>query len=299
MGGASQKRGWILFSILLLVSALLVGAVLWEPGPNQTGSPRADRLAEFRTEMNLADTQRLIFSPTLLSEIYRVGAVFPESGFGMAATLACDQVEATTVPMTVRLGAGKRYKIAPGAELAEGAAFELNGAKAVEYRLALKQAAVLPAEDALITALTTDADCLAAIVNVPVYVLYGVFGGDESYAISRSITGNLSLGAFLRLAQKKLGLSGSAEIDADFTRPDSNLIWALTRIHIVDDRFPTGPGTEAFRQAKAREVLREETDYFARAREMAEIAAPSPEELTRVLDRVAHETGRANEEKTE
>lgn len=288
-GVAGGKTLWITIIFALLVIAGLV-FILHEPNVNAEGSPREDRIAEFREEMELAEGQRLVWSPHLLSETFTVGTVFPAEGMGQAVTTACKSGAATISTLTVRLGDGKRYAIKPEMDLGEGVALTLNGAKAVEYALTIEEAEVLPAYSDMVRSLASVPECLAIIANQPVMVLYGVFRGDESYKLSRTIGGNLTAGKLAELAGAKLGLGGEGRDTSDFARQDVALLWSLTRVHLIDERFPVAETEEqveaisAFRLAKAEQLLREEVNYASRADNRVEITAPSAEETAAMLD---------------
>ena len=267
------------------VSVATLAYVLYEPSGSEGGSPRAERMNEFQSQIGLAEGEKLVWSPVLLSETYDVGSVFPAEGLAQAITTSCDGGEAVSSQMSVRLGQGKRYRIEPSFEIEKGVDLELSGAKSLEYALSVDQSKVIPAYADLIRSLASDPECLALIANRPVMVLYGVYRGDEHYDISRTLAANFVSGNWAELAGAKLGLSGDAAGTAEFSREDAALIWSLTRVLITDPRFPTGAGEGAqnFRLRKANELLRQETDYAARAVNRAEVTAPSPSEVDAAL----------------
>lgn len=282
---AQSHRGRRIAALLtvLCATAALFAYILYEPGMNEEGSPREARIAEFREEMQLGDGESLVWTPQLLSETFPVGTVFPADGLGQAVTTACNAGDATASSLALKLGNGKRYEAKPDMSLGDSVKLDLEGAKALEYSLSVEAAEVLPAYGDLVRNLSSDPECLAMIANRDVTVLYGVYRGDETYALSRTIAGNLSAGRFADLAGAKLGLSGTGTADSDFERADVALMWSLTRVRLNDDRFPEGPGTEAFRLAKARELLRQETDYANRAEARAEVRPLAAEEIETLL----------------
>lgn len=274
------------FAVLLALAcgiAALFAYILYEPGMNEAGSPRDARIAEFRQEMQLGDGESLVWTPQLLSETFGVGTVFPAAGLGQAVTTACKAGDAMATNLSLKLGNGKRYEAKPEMSLGDSVKLDLEGAKALEYALSVEAVEVLPAYGDLIRNLASDPECLAMIANRDVTVLYGVYRGDEKYALSRTMAGNLSAGKFAELAGAKLGLSGTGTDNADFERSDVALMWSLTRVRLNDDRFPEGPGTEAFRLAKAQELLRQETDYSNRAEARAEVRPLDAGEIDSLL----------------
>ncbi len=282
MAESSSSARNLIFG-LIAVCFLGLGFVLYEPDAPLGGSPRDDRIAEFREQADLREGERLTWSPLLMSETYDVGAVFPVEGLGHAVTTACKAGEPTVKAMTLRLGDGKEYEIKPDLDLGQGVKLDLTGAKSLEYVLSIKESRVLPAYGDLVRALSSDPECLAMIANRPVMVLYGVFRGDENYSITRSLAGNLKAGKWKELFGAGGGLGGEGTRNSDFSREDSSLLWSLTKVHLTDVRFPNGEGTEAFRLQKAEELLRQETDYANRAEERVEVSAPSLPELNAVF----------------
>lgn len=284
MSENSGRKGLGLFVVLLLITLALFAAVLYEPGYNEPGSPREARIEEFRQQIGLSEGQSLVWSPHLFSETFTVGTVFPAKGLGHAVTTACKAGDPVQSDLALKLGDGKRYEAKPDLEFGETVELELSAAKAVEFSMTVDKAEVLPAYGDLIRNLTSDPECLAMIANREVTVLYGVFRGDERYALSRTIAGNLSSGRFVDLAGAKLGLGTGAGDNSDFAREDVALIWSLTKVFLEDDRFPTGPNTEAFRLAKARELLRQENNYTDRAEARTELLPLSDADISAVME---------------
>ena len=279
MAENSLSGRWI-FIGLVVVCITGLAFVLYEPNATLGGSPRNDRIVEFREELELIEGQRLTWSPQLVSETYDVGTVFPAEGLGQAVTTTCDGGVPKIDAMSVKLGDGKQYEIKPDLDLGRGVKLDLNGAKSLEYVLSIEEARVLPAYGDLVRALSSDPECLAMIANQPVMVLYGVYRGDETYAVTRTLAGNLKTGNWKDI----FGVGGDGTRKSDFSREDTSLLWSLTKVHLKDERFPIGPGTEAFRLQKAQELLRQETDYASRAEDRVEMIAPSDDEVAAVLE---------------
>ncbi len=283
MAESSLSARWIFIGLIVVCIAGLA-FVLYEPNASLGGSPREDRIAEFREELELAEGQRLTWSPQLVSETYAVGTVFPADGLGHAVTTTCDAGEAKIDAMSVKLGNGKQYEIKPDLDLGRGVKLDLNGAKSLEYVLSIEEVRVLPAYGDLVRALSSDPECLAMIANQPVMVLYGVYRGDEAYTVTRTLAGNLKIGNWKDIFGAGGGVGSDGTRKSDFSRENTTLLWSLTKVHLKDERFPTGPGAEAFRLQKAQELLRQETDYASRAEDRVKMIAPSDDEMTVVLE---------------
>ncbi|WP_417679426.1 hypothetical protein [Roseibium sp.] len=283
MAKSSSLGRWIFISFAAVCVAGLI-FVLYEPNVTLGGSPREDRIAEFREELNLTEGQRLVWSPQLVSETYAVGTVFPSAGLGHAVTTKCNAGEAKIDEMKVRLGEGKHYEITPDLGIDDVIGLNLDGAKSLEYVLSIEEARVLPAYSDLVRALASDPECLAMIANKPVMVLYGVYRGDEAYAVTRTFTGNLRTGNWKEIFGAGGSVGGDGNRKSDFSREDTSLIWSLTKVYLKDERFPNGPGTESFRLQKANELLRQETDYASRAENSVEFYPPSDDEVKALLE---------------
>ena len=289
---------------LVAICFAIMAWVLYEPDPDQPGSPRISHLEALASQLNLTKDQVLIWAPSLTADTFWPGAAFIGSGYAQSFTNSCDQIHTVESTVGVRIGDGKRYAFSPELVSQANTDLDTSGAKSVEFSLNIKTSELIPGYVELITDLSKDKDCLAAIANRPVMLLFGVFRGDESLTLSREFTANLSFSAFKSLLLEKLNISGSASRNNTFNRSDATLIWVLTKIHLKDEAFPSGKDvTDAatleaintVRTSAAASAVEQESDYAVEANEVTDISPPTEADIQYVVQ-IAETVNAANRE---
>lgn len=260
---------------------LVLGATYWvvqDPGVNAEGSARTARLKELKAQLSPAEKESVIWAPWLASESYAIGTVFAGENYAQAYSGACDNVTVKQNPLSLKLGANKRYEV--DAETTQRVAGQLSvvGAKAIEYKVSFVGAELAPANRELLVQMYADADCLAATANRVVLVLYGKYSGSEEYHLSRSWTANLSLHKIL----EKFGAEGSGQDDSTYTR-DGTLIWMLTKVHLKDEVNFAGDLSDEDRKSLVEDLgLNESNDYLPIALSNTDQSVPTATDLNKL-----------------
>lgn len=269
------------FLKVIVPFGLVLGAVFWvvqDPGVNAEGSARTARLEELKAQLSPTEQESVIWAPWLASESYAIGTVFTGENYAQAYSGACDNVTVEQNPLSLELGANQRYKVDAKTTQPVAGQLSVGGAKAIEYKVTFAGAELAPANRELLEQMYADADCLAAIANREVLVLYGRYSGAEEYNLSRSWTANLSLDKIL----EKFGASGSGQDDSTFTR-DGTLIWALTKVHLKDEVNFAGDLSDEDRKLLVEDLLlNESNDYVPIALAQSEQSVPSAVDLNKL-----------------
>ncbi|WP_255011652.1 hypothetical protein [Roseovarius sp. M141] len=266
---------------IIILFGLVLGVLYWtvhDPGVNAEGSARTARLEELKAQLSPTEQESVIWAPWLVSESYAIGTVFAGEGYAQAYSGACDNVNVKQNPLSLKLGANQRYKV--DAETAQPLAGQLSvdGAKAIEYKVSFSGAELALANRELLEQMYADTDCLAAIANRQVLVLYGRYSGAEEYKLSRSWTANLSLDKIF----EKFGVKGSGQDDSTFTR-EGTLIWALTKVHFKDEVNFAGDLSDGDRKLLVKDLmLNESNDYVPIALAQTDLSVPSEADLNKL-----------------
>lgn len=275
---------------IVLLIGFCVAGIWWVLTPvaiDDERSPRVVRLQQLIAQIKPSETQEIVLAPWLNADVFTVGTAFPLDGsLAMATSTACDQVQIQESQMGLTLSDNSSFGFSPELELVSKGKINAKATRSVEYSVVLNEAKIAPGEVELLRDLYADPDCLAAIANREVLVLFGVYRGSETFGIKRAAKSGLDLDFAISNFKDKLGISGDYAAEDLFSRQNVAMYWAMIRMRLNAPEFGGSDVPEAARLAIAQDVLTGESDYAQRAIPNTELAAPSEAEINQVLDTI-------------
>lgn len=288
MANGSGSRWTILVVVLfVIVAGGLVYFTAVPPGVDDARSPREARLEQLKSQIGPAEHQQLALAPWLNANAFKVGAVFPMDGsFAMARSTACDEVATQVSPVSLTLNDKTNFAVTPDLEIVTQGKITANGTRAIQYSVDLVEAVVAPGEVELLSDLYNDADCLAAIANRDVLVLFAIYRGSEEFAMKRAATAGFDFGVAIANLKENLGLETEFSAEDKVTRADVAMYWALTKVRLDEPIFGTDALPESARLAIATDLVATESDYAQRAIPNTTLAVPDRNEVSRLIQEV-------------
>ncbi|MBY6006697.1 hypothetical protein KUV62_22425 [Salipiger bermudensis] len=254
-------------------------------------SPRVARLEQLSAQVQ-GDNQMLALAPWLNGNAYKVGAVFPVNGsFAIAHSNACDEVTSKTSDVGLVLSDKTTFAVTPDIEVVSVGKIDANATRAVDYGVTVKTGDLAGGEVELLNQLYGDPDCLAAIANREVLVLYGIYRGDERIGAIRGAKAGISADALIKTFKQNLGLKTEFSDEDKVERTDVAMYWALTKVHLDDPQFGGAETSEADRLQLATYLVESESDYAQRAIPNTEVEPPTPAELDAVVTLIDQPNG--------
>lgn len=288
----SAKNGIAVASMLFVVFVLGVLSYLafTVPDVDDERSPRIVIAKQLGSQLELGPDQRLTAAPWLHSEIFQVGTVFPIAGsYAIAESVACDKVTTESIEQPLSIGDDTSYAVNPELKLESIGALNVETVRAVEYSVEISNVHIAPAMSKLLEEMYSDADCLAAVANREVMVLYGLYKGNEHYKMKRKMSGAFNFSIAINNIKENLGFSGEVEDGDTVSRPNSTVYWALTKIQLDEPAFGSGiPLSYKERIEIAESILTSEApDYFNQGIPNTKIVQPTVAEIENVFSVVS------------
>lgn len=288
--GKKGFSGLIVTLGFIVLAALGIWWVLTPPGIDDERSPRVVRLDQLKNQIGPTENQTIELAPWLNAEVFKVGAVFPLNGsFAIARSTACDQVETQEVASNLIFSDKTNFGVTPDLELVSQGKIKAVATRAVEYSVELTGTEIAPGEVELLNDLYSDPDCLAAIANRDVLVLFGIYRGNEAILIKRAASGGLSLDTAVQNLKEKLGMSVNFGDEDTFKRDGVAMYWALTKVHLDEPALGGETVPPEAKVAIASELVAVESDYAQRAIPNTQINAPTTQDWEAVVNAITTE----------